>query len=191
MMKKSIISILLLLTPLATLDADDPATSGSPSDPLADPLAAILQPHLKPTVAVLLDHYQTKRKYLNSDFPMPREKFDRFKAEMRSELARSLGITEWVVRSPSGKASPIADHFEDRTIKSISLHGVTVELHAVTLQPTGLVVPMAICLPSCSDPVPGVCVFSGHTSRGLHDLVVNTGSYQINQLFSKDGANCR
>jgi len=109
---------------------------------------------------------------------MPRPKFEEFKAEMRAELARSLGITDWVVRSPSGKASSLANHFEDHTIKTISLHGVTVELHAVTLRPTGLVVPMAVCLPTGNESVPGICVFSGHTSRGLHDLVLNTDSYQ-------------
>ena len=173
-MQKLILSTLLILSTFATLRADDPASAESSSDPLA----AILQPHLKPTVAVLLDHYRTKRKYVNSDFPMPRQKFEEFKAEMRSELARSLGIADWVVRSPNGKASPLANHFEDRTIKTISLHGVTVELHAVTLRPTGLVVPMAICLPAGDDSAAGICVFSGHTSRGLHDLVVNTDSYQ-------------
>lgn len=173
-MQKSMLSMLLVLMSLATLRADD-STNAKFS---RDPLAAILQPHLKPTVAVLLDHYRTKRKYVNSDFPMPKQKFEEFKAEMRSELARSLGLTDWVVRSPNAKTSPIADRFEDRTIKTIRLHGVTVELHAVTLQPTGLVVPMAVCLPTGDDFVPGVCVFSGHTTRGLHDLVVNTDSYQ-------------
>jgi dienelactone hydrolase len=172
--KKLILSTLLILPTLATLRADDPASDGTS----ADSLATILQPHLKPTITVLLDHYRTKRKYVNSDFPMPRQNFEDFQAEMRSELARSLGIVDWVVRSPNGKASPLANRFEDRTIKTISLHGVTVELHAVTLQPTGLVVPMAICLPAGEDSVGGICVFSGHTSHGLHDLIVNTDSYQ-------------
>jgi dienelactone hydrolase len=135
---------------------------------------------LKPTVEILLDHYRAEREYVNSDFPMPRDKFAKFKAEIKTELARTLGITNWVVRSPRGKKSPIADQFEDRLIKTISLHGVTVELNAVTLQPTGLVVPMAVCLPNGdkTQPVPGVCVFSGHTTHGLHDLVVNLDSYQ-------------
>jgi dienelactone hydrolase len=176
-MHKSIICLALLLTPLAMSRADDsPTTSGPPSDPLAP----ILKSHLQPTVAILLDHYRTQRKYVNSDFPLSRGNFSTFQAEIKTELARALGITDWVVRSPAGKASPIANHFEDRLIKTISLHGVTVEVHAVTLQPTGLVVPMAICLPSSNKarPVPGVCVFSGHTPHGLHDLVVNLDSYQ-------------
>lgn len=176
-MQKSIICLVMFLTPLVTLCADEPPTnSGSQSDPLAP----ILGPHLKPTVAILLDHYRAKRKYVNSDFPMTRDKFTGFKAEIRTELARTLGITDWVVRSPAGKKSPIADQFEDRLIKTISLHGVTVELHAVTLEPTGLIVPMALCLPNgdTPQPTPGVCVFSGHTTHGLHDLVVNLSSYQ-------------
>ena len=176
-MQKSIICLVMLLTPLVTLGADDPPTE---SGPLSDPLAPILGPHLKPTVAILLDHYRARRKYVNSDFPMPRDKFTNFKAEIRTELARTLGIPDWVVRSTAGKKSPIADRFEDRLIKTISLHGLTVELHAVTLQPTGLVVPMAVCLPNggMTQPAPGVCVFSGHTTHGLHDLVVNLDSYQ-------------
>lgn len=176
-MQQSIVCLALLLTPLVTLRADEPtAKSGRRSDPLAP----ILAPHLKPAVAVLLDHYRTRRKYVNSDFPMSRDAFSKFKAEIRTELARTLGISDWVVRHPEGKASPIAARFEDRLIKTISLHGVTVELHAVTLQPTGLVVPMALCLPNDgkTQPVPGVCTFSGHTPHGLHDLVVNLDSYQ-------------
>ena len=165
-MQHSLIAVVVLLTPLGALHADKPRTkSGTPSDPLA----RILAPHLKPTVAILLDHYKAKRKYVNSDFPMTKDKFTKFKGEMKRELARTLGITDWTVRSPAGKTSPIADQFQDRLIKTISLHGVTVELHAVTLQPTGLVVPMAVCLPSGDKlrPVPGVCVFSGHTTQGL------------------------
>ena len=97
---------------------------------------------------------------------MPRDKFTKFKAEIRTELARTLGITDWVVPCPSGKTSPIADQFEDRLIKTISLHGVTVELHAVTLQPTGLVVPIAVCLPNGdkTQPVPDVCLLRIHDS---------------------------
>ncbi|MDP7303158.1 MAG: hypothetical protein QGG09_08660, partial [Pirellulaceae bacterium] len=64
-MQKLILSTLLVLSTSATLRADDPASA----EPSSDPLAAILQPHLQPTVAVLLDHYRTKRKYVNSDFP--------------------------------------------------------------------------------------------------------------------------
>ncbi|MDP6445326.1 MAG: dienelactone hydrolase family protein [Pirellulaceae bacterium] len=171
-MRFAIFSTLLILVPLVSLRADEPASA------TADPLAAILRPHLKSTVSVLLKHYRTQRKYENADFPMPKRKFDEFKAEIRSELAASLGVTDWVVRSPRGKASPIAQHYEDRLLKTIHLHGVRVELHAVTLHPTGLVVPMAVCLPAGDAPAAGVCVFSGHTSRGLHDLVVNTDSYQ-------------
>ena len=176
-MQKSIIYLVMLLILPGTVYADDlPKKSVSPTDPLAP----ILKPYLKPTVAVLLDHYRTKRKYVNSDFPMPKDKFMKFKKEVRLELADTLGITDWVVRSPAGKKSPISEQFEDRLVKTISLHGVTIELHTVTLLPTGLVVPMAVCLPNTSktQPVPGVCVFSGHTTHGLNDLVVNLESYQ-------------
>ena len=168
-------ALLLVLT--RTSAAADPTKNKADS---SDPLAPILSPHLKPTVAVFLNHYQGKRKYVNADFPMSVQKFAAFKSEFTTELARTLGVQDWVVRSPAGKESPIAKLFDDRLIKTISLHGVTVELHAVTIQPTGLVVPMAICLPldESAKPIPGVCTFSGHTARGLNDLVVNLDSYQ-------------
>lgn len=166
-----------------TTDAAAPPAAYSPT---ADPLAPIFKRHLTPTVAVLLDDYKNRRKYTNADFPMTPDRFARFQSEMKSELARSLGITDWVVRSSAGKTSPIANRFQDRLLKTISLHGMTVELHAVTLQPLGLVVPMAICLPpgdssqpdEDAKPVSGVCVFSGHSPHGLHDLVVDLDSYQ-------------
>lgn len=171
------ICLVTLLAPIVSLRAaEGPAKTG----PRSDPLAPIFGSHLKPTIAVLLEHCQTKHKYVNSDFPMSKDEFTKFREEMTTELVRTLGITDWVVRSPVGKTTPIAGQFEDRVIETISLHGVTVELHAVTIQPTGLTVPMALCLPNGgeSQPIPGVCVFSGHTDHGLHDLVVNLGSYQ-------------
>jgi dienelactone hydrolase len=173
----SITGTALLLSPPAALHAADPPKN---TEAQTDPLAPILKPHLKSTVEVFLDHYREERKYVNADFPMTAEKFAGFKNEIVTQLASSLGIEDWVVRLPAGKASPIARLFEDRLVETTSLHGVTVEIHAVTLEPTGLVVPMALCLPNDnqSKPVPGVCVFSGHTGGGLHDLVVNLNSYQ-------------
>jgi dienelactone hydrolase len=108
------------------------------------------------------------------------EQFEAFQRDIRGELAKTLQLEKWVVRLPQGKNSPIATLFEDRLIKSTQLHGVTIEIHTVTIQPTGLVVPMVVCLPKdqADTPIPGVCVFSGHSTHGLHDLVVNLDSYQ-------------
>lgn len=165
------LSVFLISISFASALAQEPVKS--------DPLAPVFRSHLKPTISVFLDHYRTQRKYINSDFPMPRAKFEVFQNEIKTELARSLGLSDWVVRSPRDKQSPLFKHVENRVLKTIALHGVTVELHTVKLQPTGLVVPMAICLPANNTkPLPGVCVFSGHTTHGLHDLVVNLDSYQ-------------
>ena len=170
-MRQVLLLVFLISTSFVSVLAQEPAKS--------DPLGHVFRSHLEPTISVFLDHYRTQRKYVNSDFPMPRAKFEAFQNEIKTELARSLGLNDWVVRSPKAKRSPLAKHFEDRVLKTITLHGVTVELHAVKLQPTGLVVPMAVCLPANNDkPLPGVCVFSGHTTHGLHDLVVNLDSYQ-------------
>lgn len=156
-----------------------PAASGAQPVGSGDPLAPLLAPHLKPTVAVFLNHCRSGRKYSNPAFPMRRDDFKKFKTEISTELARSLGITNWVVRSPTRKRSPIDKLFSDGVIETTTLHGVRVELHAVTLEPTGLVVPMALCLPDeATQPVPGVCVFSGHTQHGLRDLLIDLDSYQ-------------
>lgn len=180
-MKRSLLLSIAAAALLAALPGDSRAAE-PPKKATAptDPLGPILGPHLTSTVEVLLDHYREERKYANADFPMTREKFAQFQKEFNTELARSLGIEDWVVESPIGKASPIDGLYEDRLVETISLHGVRVEIHAVRIQPTGLVVPMAICLPNDKNagPVPAVCVFSGHTSGGLHDLVVNLDSYQ-------------
>ena len=57
-MQKSIIFLVMFLIPLVTLRVGDPPMK---SGPLSDPLALILGPHLRPTVAILLDHYRAKR----------------------------------------------------------------------------------------------------------------------------------
>ena len=156
----------------SSLCAQQPAAS--------DPLASALSDRLTPTVAVLLEHCRNERTYANSDFPLTAEQFATFQQDIRSELATTLHLEDWVVRSPPGKESPIAALFVDRLIESKQLHGVTIEIHAITLQPTGLVVPAVVCLPTeeTSKLLPGVCVFSGHSTHGLHDLVVNLDSYQ-------------
>lgn len=145
-----------------------------------DPLAPILATAVRPTVEVMLEGVRSGHRYSNDDFPMPPEKFAAFRENLIGTLTTSLGLEEWVVRSPEGKESPIKDRFQDRLVNTIEHHGVTMEIHAVTIQPSGLVVPMVLCLPKtpAAEPVPGVCVFSGHTKHGLHDLVVNLDSYQ-------------
>lgn len=145
-----------------------------------DPLAPIFESALRPTVEVMLKRVQSGHRYSNADFPMAPEKFNQFRSDLAGTLIGGLDLADHVVRSPEGKNSPIAGQFEDRVIDTITLHGITVEVHAVTLKPSGLTVPMALCLHSETppDPVPGVAVFSGHTRHGLHDLVVNLDSYQ-------------
>ncbi|MGI9427071.1 MAG: dienelactone hydrolase family protein, partial [Bythopirellula sp.] len=145
-----------------------------------DPLAPVLEPHLQPAIDVFLNHYSTGRKYVNSDFPLTKHRFTAFKEEIASALARTLEMESWVVRGSEEKKSELARRFKTRLVKTLTLHGVSVELHVVRLEPTGLEVPMALCLPAelVDLPVPGVCVFSGHTNHGLHDLVVDLDSYQ-------------
>jgi len=145
----------------------------------AEPLAESLKGKLKPAVQVFLEHHRENRRYKNADFPKSKTDFERFKADVIGEFARGLGLESWVVRNPAGKGSPIGRLFEDQVVERTDIHGIPVEIHAVTLEPTGLVVPMAVCLPVGNRTgLPGVCVYSGHTTHGLRDLVLNLDSYQ-------------
>ncbi len=145
----------------------------------ADPLAAALEGHLKPSVEVFLNHHREARRYKNADFPMDESAFRRFRSDVVREFTERLGLEEWTVRQPAGKASPIGERFRDRVVARERIHGVSVEVHVVTLEPAGLAVPMILCLPADSgSPSPGVCVFSGHTRHGLRDLTLDLDSYQ-------------
>lgn len=145
----------------------------------ADPIGESLKGRLKPSAQVFLEHHRANRRYKNADFPKARSDFERFKADVVGEFTLGLGLKQWSVHKPNGKLSPIGKLFEDRVLERREIHGVPVEVHAVTLEPTGLVVPMVLCLPpGDAKNLPGVCVFSGHTSHGLRDLVLDLGSYQ-------------
>jgi len=144
----------------------------------ADPIADALQGHLRSSVSVFLDHHRETRRYQNSDFPMAKTAHDRFRADMISNMMRSLNLQQWVVRDPHGKGSPIRSRFRDQVLERKEIHGVAVEIHAVAIEPTGLIVPMVLCLPAKGDSVAGVAVFSGHTRHGLKDLVLDLDSYQ-------------
>ncbi|MBG86805.1 MAG: hypothetical protein CMO80_07890 [Verrucomicrobiales bacterium] len=150
------------------------AGNSTAGDPIADSLDGVL----KPSVAVFLEHHHKVAKYRNSDFPMERSRFREFRNDLVSEFIQALNLEDWVVRNPSSKDSPIATWFKDRVVARKEIHGVRVEIHAVTIHPSGLVVPAVVCLPAGDVKVPGVCTFSGHSGRGLNDMVVNLESYQ-------------
>ncbi|MGB0580200.1 MAG: dienelactone hydrolase family protein [Limisphaerales bacterium] len=143
-----------------------------------DPVAEALEGHLTSSVQVFLDHHRDTRRYKNSHFPLNKAAHDNFKKGFIGSMTRALNLEKWVVRNPKGKASPVANRFRDQVVERKEIHGVSVEIHAVTIEPTGLVVPMVVCLPIGEKPVPGVATFSGHSQSGLHDMVVNLNSYQ-------------
>ena len=143
-----------------------------------DPLAQAFKGQLTSSVQVFLDHHRQTRRYQNADFPLGKQAHARFKKDFVSNLTQSLNLRKWVVRNPPGKNSPVAARFRDQVLERGEIHGVSVEMHAVTIEPTGLVVPMVVCLPKGQGRVAGVACFSGHTRSGLHDLVMNLDSYQ-------------
>ena len=145
---------------------------------LFDPISPILKPVLEPSVANVLRTYRNQRKYTDDDFPMSAERFAAFRAELIDRLVETLGMRDWVIRAPKGKKSPIADRFRDRVLQTIQHHDVTMEIHVVEIPETGDKVPMVLCLPKGKGRHPGVCCFSGHTTHGLKDLVLDLDSYQ-------------
>lgn len=149
-----------------------------PQEKKDDPLAAILQPALRPSLEVFLEAYTEHRRYTNSDFPMNPESFARFRADLIGEMTQALALEKWTVRAPSGKASPIAEHFKVNQLATREIHGITTEITTITTEPYGLTIPIVICLPETDEPRPAICCFSGHSSHGLHDLVINLDSYQ-------------
>jgi dienelactone hydrolase len=55
---------------------------------------------------------------------------------------------------------------------------VTLEVGVLDIAESGDAVPIVLCLPRIQTPVPGICVFSGHSRHGLRDLTVDLESYQ-------------
>jgi len=143
-----------------------------------DPLAPVFQGHLTSSVQVFLDHHRETRRFKNSDFPLSKAEHAGFKRLFINHLTRALNLEHWAVRDPTGKESPVASRFRDQVLERKEIHGVMVEIHAVAIEPTGLVVPMVVCLPPGKGKAAGIAAFSGHSANGLHDLVVNLDSYQ-------------
>ncbi|MFT5470538.1 MAG: dienelactone hydrolase [Verrucomicrobiales bacterium] len=165
-MRKFLLTALLMFCGSATAQ-DDP-----------DPLLPIFESALRPTLEVMLERYAEDRRYTNADFPMRPEAFAKFREDLKKELAFGLNLDSWLVREPEGKASPIEGRFRQQLLKTIEIHGITAEVITVTIEPSGLAVPMVVCLPDSAEPRPAICCFSGHTKHGIHDQVVNLDSYQ-------------
>ena len=155
-----------------------PSPSRAADEPSRDPLVEAFRRELKPAVVTVLKTHKSQRKYTDADFPMPPERFAKFRKDIIDRLSAALKLREWMVRSPVGKKSPIASRFRDRVIKTITYEGVTLELHVVEIPETGDRVPMVLCLPPGKGRHPGVCCFSGHSRHGLRDLVLDQKSYQ-------------
>ena len=168
-------SVLAILACILTLGS---ANWAQPQEKIDDPLADLFQPALRPSLEVFLEACKEGRRYQNADFPMLPETFAKFRTDLVHEVTRALGLEDWTVRAPSGKTTPLTKNFQINRLAMRVIHGVTTEIITVKTEPYGLAIPMIICLPETSDPRPAVCCFSGHSSHGLHDLVINLDSYQ-------------
>ncbi len=143
-----------------------------------DPLGPMLRPAVVPSVEATVRRQASQRRYSDSDFPLQAGAFAEFRETVIGELERALDLAGWVVRSPRGTESPIASRFADRVVGTIVQHGVPMEVHVVEIRPSGLRVPLVVCLPPGSEKCPGVVVLSGHSLHGLRDLVLDLDSYQ-------------
>ena len=144
----------------------------------SDPLAQTLSRELRPAVNSLMAEFRALREYKAADFPLPPERFGRFRNEMVSSLIQALHLDDWVVRSPDGKHSPIRDLFKDRVVQRLRHADVEMEARVIDLLPTGDQVPIVLCLPAGDGPQPAVAAFPGHGEHPLHDLVFGEDSYQ-------------
>ncbi len=165
--KRSVISLVTVLAALA------PLANGEDSDPLAETFAR----ELRPAVESLMIEFRDQRKYKAADFPLAPKRFGQFKKEVVSALVRSLHVEDWVVRSPTGKGSPIRQLFRDRVVEKFTHAGVEMEARVVEL-PTGDQVPIVLCLPAGDGPHAAVAALPGHGEHPLHDLVFGEDSYQ-------------
>ncbi len=153
-------------------------TSVAAQEKLADPLTPLFEPAIRPAINVLLEDSYTRRTYPRTKFPLRASQFAQFRRQVIGRLEESLDLGDWTVRHPDGKKNALAGKFRDQVLAAITHDGIRMEVHAVELVDTGLVVPMVICLPDGEGVHPGVCVFSGHTRHGLRELVLDLNSYQ-------------
>lgn len=143
-----------------------------------DPLAATFAAELQPAVQSLIEEFRRNREYEVDDFPLPEDRFLRFRERVVSEFVQALDLQNWVVRSPEGKSSPTQGLFRDRVVRRFSHGGAEMVAHVVELAPTGLRVPVVLCLPPGHGRHPAVAAFPGHGPHPLHDLVFGEDSYQ-------------
>ncbi len=149
------------------------AGTGRAAEKLDDPLEAILRPVVKPTMAHAVENYRKKRRYRESDFPMNEADFVAFQNDVVTNFARTLKLTDWIVRDPDGKQNALAGKYRDRLLQTITHHGVRMEVHLIEIVETGYRIPAVVCLPDGEDRRPGICVFSGHSRHGLRDLTID------------------
>ncbi len=142
-----------------------------------DPLARVFA-ETPSSVDQLISSYRAERALGVDGLPLPSAEFTRFQSKMVGSLQRSLHLDDWLVRNPSANTSPLVGLYRDHLLEIVELHGVEVELHLIELVETGERVPAALALPAGDAVRPGVACFSGHSRRGLHDLVVDLDSYQ-------------
>ena len=162
------------------------AVQANRAEDVDDPLAAIFDGQLDATVDVTLRRYRSERQYNDAMFPLTADHFADFRRQVTSRFVDTLGLRDWQVGNPMGKASPIATRFVAHPLKTIRHHGVVMQAHVIEIPEIGLRVPVVICVPDDSDTqasgtsrlYPGVCVFSGHSRHGLRDLVHDLDSYQ-------------
>jgi hypothetical protein len=110
---------------------------------------------------------------------MPPSAFRAFQKNMVDAFGEALKISGWRVVSQDAACNMLDGQFSDRQIDVIQCHGIDIHLHLLELDEPSISVPVAICLPCHVErPVAGVCCFSGHSSHGLRDLVLDLDSYQ-------------
>lgn len=156
-------------------DLQAPAVT-SPSSVSADPYAQVkldiiskFSTHVEPLLTTALKHYATDASYPLQRFPLPRKQYAVFVDRVQRFLLDSIHLEQ---------EEDVRDVYEVEVVGEVSVHGANYQLVLIHLSPTGDRIPAAICLPAGGNAVPGIAVFSGHSSNGLLDLMVRRDSYQ-------------
>lgn len=140
-----------------------------------DPIGAAFYKTVPAFLDNVIARYEERREYSTDDFPLPLDDHAVFRRKVTNALVGTMSGSDWVVRNPT-KANAVSDKIKVQEIGTVTVEDQTLFLSAITVLPTGDVIPMAMCFPSSK--APGVILYSGHTHFGLRELFVDKTSYQ-------------
>ena len=148
-----------------------------PFDFNADPIGRVFYKNITPIVRTILNRYEKNRLYSSNDFPLDEDKHRLFRKKVIKNLYENINTQNYNWESQSS----ISKNYKADLLEILPHADYKLYLYRVTIFETEDEVPIVKCVPKNSEksPLPGVILFSGHTSNsGLFDLFVDRGGYQ-------------